>query len=133
MKCRADPACAFPAVDGGRVCRRHLAEEDLILTLHEVSCCGRVRVLDEQGDVWRGFRITPNDHGVAWDRRLRVGNATEQRKVGRPKMTEEERKRRYSNTYCSAKLDNGVTCNTPIPVEERICESCRARLLPEKK
>jgi hypothetical protein len=47
-------------------------------------------------------------------------------------MTEEEKRKKYGNTYCKAKLENGVTCNQPIPMNERVCAACRERLLPTK-
>jgi hypothetical protein len=105
------------------LCARHLLEEGLALTLHEMSGEGN-RKLEEHGEVWRGFSITPLDHGVSWERRLRVKLE---------ELTPEQKKRKYSNTYCRAKLENGVTCNAPIPVEEALCDDCKQRLLPEKK
>jgi hypothetical protein len=123
MKCSGDPACLYPARRCG-LCARHLLEEGLALTLHEMSSEGRVVTLDKEGWQWPGFSIAGNGHTVPWDRRLRVGLS---------ELTPEQKKRKYSNTYCRAKLENGVTCNAPIPVEEALCDDCKQRLLPEKK
>ena len=117
MKCQGDPACPFPpdAVTGR--CGQHEVERTLPVTLHEMSG-ERVRTLEREGDLWRGF-----SHPVV---------ATRYEKRGRPKMTEEEKRKKYGNTYCKAKLENGVTCNQPIPMNERVCAACRERLLPTK-
>lgn len=48
-------------------------------------------------------------------------------------MTEEERRNKYSNTYCRETLPNGVTCNTPIPVDQRVCAECQERRLTAVK
>jgi hypothetical protein len=115
VKCAGDPACPFPVVMGEDRCREHLADLRLPLTLHETSSGGGVR---NYADSW-GLRISGD----------RLGWTS---KRGRPKMTEEERKAKYSNTYCRALLESGVRCNAPIPTDERVCDGCKERLLPAK-
>ena len=122
-QCQGDRACPYPARRCG-LCARHLLEAGLEWTLHEMSSEGRVVTLDREGWQWPGFSINGNGHTVSWDRRLRVGLS---------ELTPEQKKRKYANTYCAARLENGVTCNAPIPLGERICEDCKERLLPEKK
>ena len=40
-------------------------------------------------------------------------------------LIEAARRAKYANTYCMGKLANGMRCNAPIPVGERLCEECR--------
>jgi hypothetical protein len=101
-------------MEGYKVCREHRVDEQLGLTLHEMN--DRVRILEQEGDLWRLSRFK---QAIAARR-------------GRPRLTEEEKLNKYCNTYCKAITENGRTCNKPIPIKERVCEACRERLLPTK-
>jgi hypothetical protein len=118
MKCARDPACPFPSMLGSDFCLQHDRDRQLPFTLHEMN--DRVRCLEQEGDLWRGF-----SH-----------QSRAARERGRPKLTEKEkieRRDRYVNTYCQAVLPAGARCNVPIPISERICDPCKQRLLPDRK
>jgi hypothetical protein len=122
VKCAGNPACPFPPLLGGEYCQEHEIDRRMPLTLHEMSG-ERIRILEEEGDLWRGFSHPPRA----------------ERGRGRPKLieeTEESRKRSQrrarANTYCMVRLPEGRLCQNPIPLTETICESCQERLLPTK-
>jgi len=122
VRCHADPACPFPPAPGSDYCRQHAADRRLELTLHETN--DRVRRLEEVQFPYMGF----SDHAQkGWGKKGRPPLN------GKKRMTEEERRARYANTYCMARLPDGRLCQEPIPLRERVCEACRERLLPAKK
>lgn len=150
MKCAGSRSCPFPPLLGEDRCREHFIDGQMELTLHETSGEGKARKRED----------VPNLEVGSLDKRsqdrLRTAHIKLSRKIrfryihskpekvvreprgprGRPKLTEaekEERRRKYTNTYCKAVLENGVTCNQPIPLSERLCEACKERLLPTKK
>jgi hypothetical protein len=126
-KCRADPACPYPPMLGEDVCREHYCDGQVPFTLHENSNNGQVRPYEEifYKAHASAAGMTVHARGV---KKLKGG--TERR--GRPKMTDEEKKRR-AESYCRAYLPNGVRCNARIDARELYCEACKERLLPTKK
>jgi hypothetical protein len=127
VRCAGSRSCPFPPLLGEAYCREHWADQQLSLTLHETSL-GRVRK-QEEFVLAPGAGITIFSAGKQALFKLK----TRLRGSRYVKMTEEERRRKYMNTYCMAVLPEGRLCQNRIPVDDRICEACRERLLPTGK
>jgi hypothetical protein len=102
-------------------------DQQMPLTMHETSL-GQVR-RQEEFVLAPGLGMTIFSVGKQALFKLK----TRSRGSRYVKMTEEERRKKYANTYCQALDENGVRCNNRIPIDDRICKSCQERLLPTRE
>lgn len=80
-RCRADPACPYPAREGFRLCAQHELERRLPFTLHETSAGGRVRGAGEFKDYSIVGARDERNLGPVWAEQLRCARISPQRKL----------------------------------------------------